>query len=160
MTAKRITAILLLAMLLAGTFGCAPGNERWAPENARANFWAGLWHGMIVVIVFVVSWFTDQVTLYETNNVGFWYNLGYVLGLMLSLGGGLRIGTHRRSKARARSKPDWDKLGLRIEAGVKEGVHEAFKDQDIKPDDADWEELGRRIRERIKEELGNWDKED
>ena len=50
-----------------------------------AGFWAGFWHGMIMPITFVVSLFKPGVGIYETNNNGGWYNLGFILGALSSL---------------------------------------------------------------------------
>jgi hypothetical protein len=124
--------------------GCAPGNERWASVDNRANFWAGLWHGLIVVVTFIVSLFTDDVGIYEVNNIGWGYNLGFLLGAMISLGGGARAGTHRKR----RREPDWDSLGRRIADSVRDGVRSSFTDTET-----DWDEFGRRIEDRIRAEL-------
>ena len=71
------------------------------PSGAPANFWWGLWQGLIVFLSFIASWFDNNIVLYQVNNNGFWYNLGYVIGLIvLGAGGG---GSARAS--RAREKP-------------------------------------------------------
>jgi hypothetical protein len=45
-----------------------------------AGFSAGLWHGIITPITFIVSLFNPNVGIYETNNNGGWYDFGFVLG--------------------------------------------------------------------------------
>ena len=50
----------------------------------------GLWHGIICVVSFIVSFFKKDVNIYETVNNGWQYNAGYLLGLMISLGGSAR----------------------------------------------------------------------
>ena len=153
--AKRITLVVLaLFVVLCVTTGCAPGNERWASVDSRANFWAGLWHGLIIIVTFVVSWFTNDVGIYEPNNVGFGYNIGFILGCMISLGGGIRAGTHRKRKVRVVHRgPDPDKIARRVERGVKEGLKSAFADKAERVSENEWEDLGRRIEERIKDEM-------
>jgi drug/metabolite transporter (DMT)-like permease len=64
--------------------GCAGGHFS---ENNPAGFWAGLWHGIILVIAFIVSLFNHNVKIYEPNNIGALYDLGFVLGIMLTGGG-------------------------------------------------------------------------
>jgi hypothetical protein len=65
----RILLLGLLVLLLAA--GCAPGNVRYSAETGKpANFWAGLWHGLIIIVTFVVSLFTREVGVYEPHNVG------------------------------------------------------------------------------------------
>jgi hypothetical protein len=127
--------------------GCAPGNTRYRAETGKpANFWAGLWHGLIVVVTFVVSLFTKNVGIYESNNVGWGYNIGFIVGCMISLGGGAKATGHRRQRAE-----NWDRVGRHVGAGIKEGLA-SWRDKERK-DDADWDELGRKIEQRIREEM-------
>ena len=78
--------ILLFAVLVLFLTACAPGNEKF--DAAPANFWYGLWHGFIALFTFIISLFKDNVTMYEVNNVGKLYNLGFLLGVMIFFGGG------------------------------------------------------------------------
>jgi hypothetical protein len=60
-----------------------------ATQNAAAHaagapgFWAGLWHGLIFPLAWVVSLFTDQVAIYSVPNNGGWYDFGYFLGIVV-----------------------------------------------------------------------------
>ena len=58
--------------------------QRGAPP---AGFLAGLWHGLIRPITFLVSLFNPGVDIYETSNNGGWYNFGFVWGVSASFGG-------------------------------------------------------------------------
>ncbi len=51
-----------------------------------ANGWFGLWQGLIIYLSFIASWFDNNIVLYQVNNNGFWYNLGYVIGLWIAIG--------------------------------------------------------------------------
>lgn len=78
-------ACLALAVLLTGcadhvTFADAAGRE-------PVGFLFGLWHGLILPFSWVVSLFSDHVTIYAIYNNGGWYNFGFVLGVG-ALGGG------------------------------------------------------------------------
>ena len=72
-----------------------PGGSRlrgWAERGGggaapEAGFWLGLWHGIIAPVTFVISLFTDDVSIYEVHNSGNWYDFGYVLGLAMAFGG-------------------------------------------------------------------------
>jgi hypothetical protein len=79
-----LTGVAVLVLLLAG---CAAGANP-AAGHGDAGFWLGLWQGLILPITFVVSLFTDQVTIYEVANNGNWYDAGFVLGAVCSLSGG------------------------------------------------------------------------
>jgi hypothetical protein len=65
-----------------------PDSKFKQPEAEPAGFWAGVWHGLVLPITFVVSLFKPEVGIYETHNNGGWYNFGFVLGAASSLGGG------------------------------------------------------------------------
>lgn len=84
---KRFLAVALIMSVVLISVGCAPGNERWDQElnpDDTAGFWAGIWHGLIIIITFIVSLFTREVGLYEVNNTGWPYNLGFLIGLCFS----------------------------------------------------------------------------
>ena len=57
-------------------------------HSQPAGFFAGLWHGMILPITFIISIFNPNVGIYETNNTGALYNFGFILGVSASFGGG------------------------------------------------------------------------
>jgi hypothetical protein len=79
---------LLILSLVAG---CAPhaveAGQPPAAGDSPAGFWKGLWHGLIIFFTFVISLFSDSVGIYEMNNTGNLYNLGYLLGVMIIFGG-------------------------------------------------------------------------
>ncbi len=154
MTRRITVALVALVLVLLVVGGCAPGNDRWASVDSPAGFWAGLWHGIIIIVTFVVSWFTDDVGIYESTNVGFWYNIGFILGCMISLGGGTRMGTHRKRKIKVVHRgPDPERIARRVERGVREGLKAALADRVDTVSESEWDELGRRVEERVKEEM-------
>jgi hypothetical protein len=92
MTRRSLTwtaALALGAMLLSGCAGPNP-LTRTPGAYGVAGFWMGLWHGLICVITLVISIFDHHVRVYEVHNRGLLYDLGFVLGAMISLGGGGR----------------------------------------------------------------------
>jgi uncharacterized membrane protein len=58
-----------------------PNSKYQRPGAKPAGFWAGLWHGLIAIIVFFVHLFTSKVRIYETNNKGRLYDFGFLLGV-------------------------------------------------------------------------------
>jgi hypothetical protein len=144
---KHWPKILLVGLVLILVASCAPGNARYSVDTGRpANFWAGLWHGLIIVITFVVSLFTSDVRIYESNNVGWAYNLGFILGCCMSLGAGARSATHRKARKR-----DWDEVGDQIAAKVRA----QFADE-MKREEPDWDEFSRQVETRIRDEFKKW----
>jgi hypothetical protein len=87
-----IVSFLAIIILLTG---CAPGNERF--DTDPAGFWWGLWHGLISLIAFIVSLFNDDWTIYEINNNGKMYNLGFILGCIIFYSGGIFGSKKRKS---------------------------------------------------------------
>ena len=65
-----------------------PGSKYSLPGARPAGFFAGLWHGLILPITFIISLFDSDIRIYETNNSGLWYDFGFILGASSSLGGG------------------------------------------------------------------------
>lgn len=65
-----------------------PNSKYQQPEAKPAGFWAGLWHGLIMPLTFIVSLFDSGVRIYETNNNGRWYDFGFFLGVSTAFGEG------------------------------------------------------------------------
>ncbi len=63
-----------------------PNSKYNQPKANPAGFWAGFWHGIIAPITFIVSLFNPDVRIYETNNVGRWYDFGFLIGISGSVG--------------------------------------------------------------------------
>jgi hypothetical protein len=79
----------VVALSVLALSACAAGpNPALDTGPDPAGFWLGLWQGFILPVTFVVSLFTDDVSIYEVQNSGGWYDFGYVLGLVAVLGGG------------------------------------------------------------------------
>ena len=78
------TALLFIALIFVFT-SCAPGNEKYMADPA--GFWTGIWHGFITLVTFIISLFNDSVYIYEVNNSGWAYNLGFIIGIMIFYGG-------------------------------------------------------------------------
>ncbi|NOX20557.1 MAG: hypothetical protein GXO99_04765 [Nitrospirae bacterium] len=74
---------------MANLFAAAgPSSKYKQPGATPAGFWAGIWHGLIAPITFIISLFNPNIRIYETNNKGRWYDFGFLIGASGSLGGG------------------------------------------------------------------------
>jgi hypothetical protein len=102
---KKILVSIVCVMLLVTVTGCAPGAkiEVESPdgrinlrtpgvnplanepaENGRvADLGQGLWHGIIAPVTLIMSFFNENVQMYEVHNNGKEYNLGYLLGVAI-----------------------------------------------------------------------------
>lgn len=88
-TARLLTGIVVLLLVLtACAAGANPAVDTSPPDGDVAGFFTGLWHGVIIPITFIISLFTESVSIYEVHNSGGWYDFGFVLGAGIFLGGG------------------------------------------------------------------------
>ncbi len=83
---------------MANVLAVAGPNSKYQVAGAKpAGFWAGLWHGLICPITFIISLFHSGVRMYEVNNRGRLYDFGFLIGASGALGGG---GSQAASEAR------------------------------------------------------------
>jgi hypothetical protein len=89
---KSLRWVLLAVVVLLLLSACAAGPNSAvdvpSAEGELAGFWSGLWQGIIVPITFIISLFSDTVSIYEVHNNGGWYDFGFVFGAGVFLGGG------------------------------------------------------------------------
>ena len=147
---KKVLIVFAAVLVLLLLSGCAPGNERFDDETP-AGFWAGLWHGAIGIITFIISLFTDAVHFYEVNNSGSWYDFGFVLGILCIWGGG--AGSAARGKKWCKSDDeDWEEIAEKVEKKVMKKM-KAWAETD---DDADWAEIGKKVEKKVKSKIKAW----
>ena len=91
-----LMALVLTFLLAACAAGANPDVGTAGQDGVVAGFWLGLWHGIIAPVTFVISLFTDDVSIYEVHNSGNWYDLGFFLGFGVLLGGGASGSRARR----------------------------------------------------------------
>ena len=75
--------ILLVLFLLTS---CMAGSG-YNTVEAKAGFFTGIWHGWIAPIALIVSIFDSDIRIYEVNNIGFWYELGFYMAIISGFGG-------------------------------------------------------------------------
>lgn len=89
---KKAWVVLVAVLAVVALVSCAPNPNRLANtpdgEGEVAGFWAGLWHGIIAPITFIMSLFSDNVAMYEVHNNGNGYNFGFLVGMLITFGGG------------------------------------------------------------------------
>ncbi len=95
MKTSKLKIWVPVIILLLIVSSCAPGDVKFDAEPA--GFFMGLWHGFISLFTFIISLFSDNVTIYEVYNSGGWYNFGFILGVSIFFGGGSK-GTCKRHR--------------------------------------------------------------
>ena len=83
---RQILTISLLLSTMAVFTGCFPGGGHATPAEP-AGFFTGIWHGWIAPLSLIVGLFKDGVRVYEINNTGWWYDLGFYMAVISGFGG-------------------------------------------------------------------------
>ncbi|HQB98911.1 MAG TPA: hypothetical protein PKZ46_08225 [Candidatus Cloacimonadota bacterium] len=82
---KRISISLLLVVIL--VLSACAGSDQFKEEGKRANIAHGIWHGWIAPLSLVFSIFSDEIRMYEPNNTGWSYDLGFYMAVIGGFGG-------------------------------------------------------------------------
>ena len=96
-------SLLIGTLLLLGACAAGP-NELVDTGPDPAGFWLGLWQGLISPITFIVSLFNTEVNIYEVQNNGNWYDLGFMLGVACAFGSGGGAGASGARRPRKRGR--------------------------------------------------------
>ena len=91
---KILLLCVILIMLTAILCSCVPGDGK-NTEEKPAGFFTGVWHGWIAPVSLIWSIFDKDISIYEVNNIGFWYNFGYYMAIISGFGG-LAVSRRRR----------------------------------------------------------------
>lgn len=75
-----------------------PESKYQAPDAQPAGFWAGVWHGSIAPLTFLISLFKPGVRVYETRNAGLWYDFGFIIGAAMAFGGRKQVIVKKHSR--------------------------------------------------------------
>ena len=88
---RNINLLLPLLLVILLLSSCADAAVVDACVTGEpAGFWKGLWHGLILIISFIISLFRDDVAVYAAHNTGALYDLGFILGILIMGGGSER----------------------------------------------------------------------
>ncbi len=83
---KRLRLALAVVLVLLLCLSCVPGDGKNNPDKP-AGFWTGIWHGWVAPVSLVVQIFKPEIRVYERNNTGFWYDLGFYMAIISGFGG-------------------------------------------------------------------------
>ena len=149
--------LLILIPLLLLLTSCAAGDAQFTSESP-AGFWFGLWHGVISFISMIIHIFNDNVTVYEINNTGGWYDFGFLFGVICIWGGGSHM-TCKSAADKKRNK-EWDEIGDKVEKKVMRKLKEWAQDEENTDSSEDWEEVGEKVEKKLKRKIREWAKKD
>lgn len=94
MIKKKLLQFVLISFLALTISSCMPGSVAMN-EKSPAGFFMGVWHGWIAPVSLVVGLFNPSIKIYEKENTGWWYDLGFYVAIISGFGG---ISLSRRRK--------------------------------------------------------------
>jgi len=144
------TIVLLLSIFIISS--CTAGDSSFTAEEP-AGFFYGFWHGIISFISLFIHLFNDNVTVYEINNTGGWYDFGFLLGITAVWGGGSHA-SYKSSADKKREK-EWDELGNKVEIKMMRELKQWVADENDS-DDEDWDEIGEKVEKKLKRKIREW----
>lgn len=82
---KNKTIILLFLLFGVACFSsCAPKGY----VSHEAGFFSGIWHGFILIFSLIGKLFGADISIYAEHNSGFFYWIGFIIGIGGFGGGG------------------------------------------------------------------------
>jgi len=97
-TGKSILLVIVFIFLAFALTACIPGDGTYTNTTPAGFFW-GVWHGWIAPVSLIISIFNDNISIYEVNNTGFFYDLGFYMAVISGFGG---IALSRRKKTQVK----------------------------------------------------------
>lgn len=83
---KKLLQFVLISFLVLTISSCMPGSVAMS-EKSPAGFFMGVWHGWIAPVSLVVGLFNPSIKIYEKENTGWWYDLGFYVAIISGFGG-------------------------------------------------------------------------
>lgn len=149
--------LLILMPIVLLLTSCTAGDPQFT-QDSPAGFWYGLWHGIISVISLVIHIFNENVSVYEVNNAGGWYDFGFLLGVIFIWGGSSHVTC--KSAADKKRQQEWDEIGDKVEIKVMHKLKEWAEDEEGTDSDKDWDEICEKVEKKLKRKIREWaDKE-
>ena len=148
MTLKKTPLLFLTVCLIITAHGCAAGPEGPYTLENPAGFLAGLWHGFIAWITFILSLFSE-VRMYSIHNTGATYNLGFLLGMACWLGG---WGGSWKCSRKSSEEKKWEEVAEKVEAKIKREMRKWAETEE----DDDWSEVEKKVENKVRKMLKDW----
>lgn len=145
--------LLILIPLLLMLTSCTAGDAQFT-QDTPAGFWYGLWHGVISFISLIIHIFNENVTVYEINNMGGWYDFGFLLGIITVWGGSSHVSC--KSSANKKRDKEWDEISQKVESKVMRKLKEWAEDEEITDIDKEWDEIGEKAEKKLKRKIREW----
>lgn len=152
---KKILIIIAIFFLVLMMVSCNAGSEKYDGEQHKAGFWSGLWHGLISLITFIISIFNKNVEIYEANNVGVWYDLGFILGVSIFFGSS--SSTVKFKNKEERFSKYKNEISSEIKKEILKSIDEWADDVDDSEKYENKKDISDNIQEKIKKNFNDWE---
>lgn len=96
LSSKVILGLLVIVMFTISCAETVPLSLSISVKNY--GFWHGVLHGLILPFSFIGSLFDDSIAIYAINNIGSWYDFGFVFGASIIFGGSGKGSSRRKKK--------------------------------------------------------------
>lgn len=93
LTILLFVGLVILTSSCANTCGQMDYYTNTFIEPKTYGFFGGFFHGIFMPFSFVGSLISPCIEMYASNHVKGWYDFGYLCGVILSIGGGIRLST-------------------------------------------------------------------
>ena len=154
---QRLLKASVLVIFFAILTACTAGGDQFT-QLELAGFWYGLWHGAISIISMIIHLFNQNVLVYEVNNVGGWYDFGFLLGVIMVWGGGGHISC--KSAAQKQQDKEWDEICNKVEIKVMHKLKDWSENENSDEPDAEWEDIGEKVEKKLKRKIREWAEKD
>jgi len=91
---RKVFLILLFSLIIFSMVGCFPTHS--SENESVAGFFMGIWHGWIAPVSLIAEIFDPNIRIYEPNNSGWFYDLGFYMAIISGFGG---LALKRRKKS-------------------------------------------------------------
>lgn len=147
-----IKLLIFIPLLLILT-SCTAGDAKFT-QDVPAGFWYGLWHGVISFISLIIHIFNENVTVYEINNTGGWYDFGFLIGIITIWGGSSHVSC--RSSANKKRDKEWDEISQKVESKVMRKLKEWAEDEEAADIGKEWDEISEKVEKKLKRNIREW----
>ena len=86
MKTRVLVFLIFIGLMVVTMAACVPGGGEFYKEKPAGLFF-GIWHGWIAPVSLIISFFNSSVRIYEVNNTGFWYDVGFYIAIISGFGG-------------------------------------------------------------------------
>ena len=83
MKTTQFKKLLIVIVIITLITSCAPSHY----SSHEYGLFGGIWHGFILIFSLIGKLFGADIGIYADNNTGFFYWLGFIIGIS-GLGGG------------------------------------------------------------------------